>query len=251
MTDRILVEHSDEITTLTINRPDRKNSFDPDLVVEFQEVLRQVDLDERSKVIVVTGAGDCFSAGGDIKAFGSKPDPRVLRRGWHLVHTMLDVEKPMIAMINGPALGLGLTIALLCDCTVMAEDARLGDPHVSVGLTAGDGGAVVLPLLIGPHRAKELLMSGRSISGTEAEAMGAVNRVVPASELRTVTYELAAEFAQQPVYATRATKVVVNRYVRWMADQVLDVALAYEAISRELPEHGDAVRQWRERRAKS
>jgi enoyl-CoA hydratase len=243
-----LIEHADQISTITMNRPKQLNAFHPDMVIEFQDVLRQVDSEESTKVIILTGAGRAFTAGGDIRSFGSKPDPRVNRRGWHLIHRMLEVEKPMVAMINGAAVGLGMTLALLCDCTVMAEDATIGDPHVSMGLAAGDGGAVVLPFLVGPHRAKELLMTGRLISGVEAGAIGLVNHAVPKEALSEVSRALARELAQQPAYAVRATKMVVNRYVRWMANEVLDVALAYEEISKHLPDHAAAVGDWKTRR---
>jgi enoyl-CoA hydratase/carnithine racemase len=245
--DRILVTHDDAISTITLNRPERLNALDPDMVIELMEVVREVDLDPSTRAVVLTGAGRAFTAGGDVQSFGSRPDPRVHRRGWHLVHRMLEVEKPVVAMVNGPAIGMGLTLALLCDSTVMADDATIGDPHVSLGLVAGDGGALVLPLLIGPQRAKELLLTGRRLTGAEAAAIGVVNRSVPAPELHDVAYGLAREYAAQPVYAARATKMAVNRYVRWMANQILDVSLAYEAISRGLPEYPQAVTAWKER----
>ena len=246
----ILVEHVDSISTITFNRPAQLNALDPDTVEEFQSVVRRVDLEPSTRAIVLTGAGRAFTAGGDVRSFGSKHDPRVNRRGWHLVHRMLEIEKPIVAMVNGPAIGLGLTIALLCDSVLMADDATIGDPHVNLGLVAGDGAAVVLPVLIGPHRAKELLLTGKLITGTEAAAMGMINRSVPAGELAAAAYGLAREFAAQPTYAARATKMAVNRYLRWMVEQTLDVSLAYEAISRELPEYPEAVEAWKQRRAR-
>ena len=245
----IRVEHVDAISTITFNRPEHLNALDPDTVEEFQSIVRRVDLEPSTRAIVLTGAGRAFTAGGDVRTFGSKHDPWVNRRGWHLVHRMLEVEKPIVAMVNGPAIGLGLTIALLCDCVIMADDATIGDPHVNLGLVAGDGAAVVLPVLVGPHRAKELLLTGKLITGTDAAAMGMINRSVPAGELAAVAYGLAREFAAQPTYAARATKMAVNRYLRWMVEQTLDVSLAYEAISRELPEYPAAVEAWKQRRA--
>ena len=246
----ILVEHVDTISTITFNRPAQLNALDPDMVEEFQSIVRTVDLEPSTRAIVLTGAGRAFTAGGDVRSFGSRHDPRVNRRGWHLVHRMLEIEKPIVAMVNGPAIGLGLTIALLCDSVVMADDATIGDPHVNLGLVAGDGAAVVLPLLIGPHRAKELLLTGKRITGIEAAAMGMINRSVPADELASAAYGLAREYAVQPTYAARATKMAVNRYLRWMVEQTLDVSLAYEAISRELPEYPEAVEAWKQRRAR-
>ena len=246
----ILVEHVDSVSTITFNRPAQLNALDPDMVEEFQSIVRRVDLEPSTRAIVLTGAGRAFTAGGDVRSFGSKHDPRVNRRGWHLVHRMLEIEKPIVAMVNGPAIGLGLTIALLCDSVVMADDATIGDPHVNLGLVAGDGAAVVLPLLVGPHRAKELLLTGKRITGVEAAALGMINRSVPADQLASAAYDLAREYAAQPTYAARATKMAVNRYLRWMVEQTLDVSLAYEAISRELPEYPEAVEAWKQRRAR-
>jgi enoyl-CoA hydratase len=158
---------------------------------------------------------------------------------------MLEIEKPIIAMVNGPAIGFGLTIALMCDLVVAADDALLGDPHVNLGVVAGDGAITVLPFLIGPHRAKELLMTGRNITGETAAEMGMINCSVPGPKLKDVTLSLAEELAQKPTYAVRATKLVVNRFVRWMVGQTLDVALAYEEISRSLPEYAEAVERWK------
>jgi enoyl-CoA hydratase len=249
--EAIVVGQSRGVATITFNRPDRLNALDPAALLEFMDVLVEVDRDPGTRAMVITGAGRAFTAGGDIKSFGSAPDHRVNRRGWHLVHRMLEIEKPMVAMVNGPAMGLGLTIALLCDAVIAADDAVLGDPHVQLGAVAGDGVAVVLPFVIGPHRAKELLMTGRNVSGQEAAEMGMINRSVAATELSSTTYALAEELAAQPAYAVRATKMVVNRYVRWMADQVLDVALAYEEISRGLPEYREAVEKWKNRESSS
>jgi len=249
--EAIVVGQARGVATVTFNRPDRLNALDPAALLAFMDVLVEVDRDPSTRAMVITGAGRAFSAGGDIKSFGSAPDPRVNRRGWHLVHRMLEIEKPMVAMVNGPAMGLGLTIALLCDAVIAADDAVLGDPHVHLGAVAGDGVAVVLPFVIGPHRAKELLMTGRKVSGKDAAAMGMINRSVAATELSSTTYALAEELAAQPAYAVRATKMVVNRYVRWMTDQVLDVALAYEEISRGLPEYREAVEKWKGREGSS
>jgi enoyl-CoA hydratase len=241
----ILVDHAGGVTTVTLNRPGKLNSMSPDMVVELMATMAQVDAEASTNVVILTGAGRGFCGGADVGSFGSAPDHRVLRRGWRLVHSFLQMEKPVIAKVNGPAAGLGLVIALLADCVIATEDAKLGDPHVKLGLVAGDGLAVILPLVIGPHRAKELLLSSRYVSGREAADMGMINRAVPAAELDAAVATLAGELASQPVYALRATKAAINRYVRWMANEVLDVSLAYEEISRGLPEYPEAVARWR------
>lgn len=244
----ILVEHADGVSTITLNRPDKLNAMDPPMVVGLIDTLAAVDAEPSTRVVVITGAGRGFCAGGDITSFGSAPDHRVHRRGWHLVHAFLTTEKPIVAKVNGAASGLGLVVALLADCVIVAEDAKLGDPHVNLGLVAGDGLAVILPLVVGPHRAKELLMLGTHVSGSEAAAMGMVNRAVSDGRLDAEVHELACHLADQPTYAVRATKAVVNRYLREMANDVLDLSLAYEEISRSLPEYPEAVARWKRRR---
>jgi enoyl-CoA hydratase len=168
--------------------------------------------------------------------------------GWHLVYGLLAVEKPLVAMVNGPAVGLGATIALLCDAVIISEDARIGDRHVNVGLVAGDGGAVIWPLIIGVMKAKELLMTGDLINGAEAARLGLVTRAVPATDLRQETMTYAKKLAALPPYAVRATKQAVNRYVRWMANELLDTSLAWEHLSMAMEDHREAVAAFVEKR---
>jgi enoyl-CoA hydratase len=246
----VLVHREDDISVVTLNRPESLNSFDAAMTPALDAALSEADADPDTRAIIVTGAGRAFSAGGDVGTFGKNPDRRVNRRGWHLAQTMLRIEKPTVAMVNGAAVGLGLTVALLCDLAIAADSAKLGDTHVNLGLVAGDGAAVTLPLLIGPQKAKELLLTGRLVSGTEAAALGMVNRSVPLENLRAEAFAVARLLAGQPTYAVRATKMVINRYVRWMNNEILDVALAYEEISKSKPEHKEAVAQWKARRAR-
>jgi enoyl-CoA hydratase len=241
----ILVEHGDGVSTVTLNRPDRLNSMDAAMMVGLMDDLLRVDEEPSTNVIVLTGAGRGFCGGADIATFGASPDHRVHRRAWHLVESFLRLEKPLIAKVNGPAAGLGLVIALLSDCVIVAEDAKLGDPHVKLGLVAGDGMTVILPLVVGPHRAKELLLTSKYVSGREAADMGMVNQAVPSGELDATVATMAADIAGQPAYALRATKTIVNRYIRAMADEVLELSLAYEEISRGLPEYPEAIARWR------
>jgi len=241
-TELVRLRHEDRVSTVTFNRPTILNALDAAASYALMDRLREADAEPTTGAIVLTGAGRAFSAGGDVRNMGKAQDNPVNHRDWHLAHTMLSIEKPVVAMVNGPAIGLGLTIALLCDCVFAAEDAKLGDTHVNYGLVAGDGCAITLPLLIGPHRAKELLLSGRVFTGAEAERMGIVNRAIPAADLERETYAFAAHLASQPPFATRATKMVVNRYLRTMMHDVLDAALGWERLSMQLPEHREALK---------
>ena len=182
------VEVADKVATVTLNRPQARNAINQKLIRELRTIWDDLADDHAVNVVVLTGAGDFFSVGGDVKAMSERPggdvleereihDPMISRRA---VTRQLELDKPIIAAINGDAIGLAATHALLCDITVMAEDARIGDTHVSrVGLVAGDGGTVIWPLLIGINKAKEYLMRGTLLKGKEAERIGLVNHVVP------------------------------------------------------------------------
>lgn len=252
-TENIQVANEDGITTILLNRPDRLNALDPDTHHQLQELLLQVDQDEATKVVVLTGAGRGFCAGGDTKSMGERHKPagapsHVYSMGRHLINAFNSVEKPIVAMVNGPAAGLGATIALYCDVVFMAEDAVIGDRHVNVGLVAGDGGAVLWPLLVGPLRAKEMLMTGRMLSGTEAAEIGLVNRAVPQDDLHEQTYAFAKELTELPPYALRATKASINRVVHFFTNLVLEPSLAWEKISMMSEDHQEALQARAEKR---
>lgn len=245
---------TDGVAVVTLNRPERLNAVSPEMHHELQQLFVMVDSDEDTKVVVLTGAGRGFCSGGDTKTMAerhtSSTEPlRVYSRGRHLITAMLSVEKPLIAMVNGPAAGLGATIALFCDVVFISETATIGDRHVNVGLVAGDGGAVMWPLLVGPLRAKEYLMTGKMLSGNEAVGAGLVNRCVTAAELEPTTLDFAREVAAQPPYAVRATKASINRYVQSVNSEVLDASLAWERISMKTEDHLEALKARAERRS--
>ena len=244
--DSVLGHRDGDVSVVTFNRPEVLNAIDADCAQQLLARLEAADADPATGAIVLTGAGRAFTAGGDIRNMGrptADAVERVNHRDWDLTHRILALEKPLIAMVNGPAIGLGLTIALLCDCVYAAEDAKLGDTHVNFALVAGDGCAATLPLLVGPHRAKELMMSGRLFSGTEAAALGIVNYAVPADELVARTMAFAHELAAKPAFAVRATKMLLNRPIRAAVHDVLDAGLAWERLSMRMPEHTEG--RWR------
>jgi enoyl-CoA hydratase len=256
-TGPILIHREDKIHVITFNRPDRMNALDlatHDLLVE---TLRRVDRDPRSRVILVTGNGKAFCAGGDLKAAQDRGGaylgnlvgrPWVHSHGREMIHTVLGLEKPTVAMINGPAAGLGANLALLLDASVADEDAVIGDTHVRAGLAAGDGAAVIWPLLVGPNRAKEFLMTSRMITGRDAAQMGLVNAAVPKEELRDRAFGLAQQFAEQAPYAAMATKAIINQYLWMMTNLLLDVGLAWEHMSQQMDDCDEAVAAWVEKR---
>jgi enoyl-CoA hydratase len=255
------VETVDRVATLTLNRPDSLNAITSRMHHELENIWLDLRADRDINAILLTGAGRAFCAGGDVKgmaagklvgggAGGDRFDrgPITAANGRRIVENMLDVEQPIIGAINGDAIGLGATLALLCDITVVSEKARFADTHVKVGVVAGDGGAVIWPLLIGPHRAKEFLMRGNFINGAEAGRIGMVNYAVPLDQVMPRARELAQELADGPTWAIRWSKLSVNKWLKQQANLILDASLAYEMMTFKTDDHKEAVKAFVEKR---
>jgi len=256
------VEVADRVATITINRPEALNAVNNAVHHELEQIWIDVRGDRDVNAIVLTGAGRAFCAGGDVKGMaegtltsstgkkgkGRGRGPIAASNGRRLVDNMLDVEQPIIGAINGDAVGLGATLALLCDITVVSEKARLADTHVKVGIVAGDGGAVIWPLLIGPHRAKEFLMRGNFINGAEAGRIGMVNYAVAPEAVMPKARELAQELADGPTWAIRWSKLAVNKWLKQQSNLIMDASLAYEMMSFNHPHQKEAVKAFIEKR---
>jgi enoyl-CoA hydratase len=228
------IELEDRIALMTLDRRNKKNAIDLGLHEGLERAFRQLSYDNDVGAIILTGAGDTFCAGGDLEGF--YPEDHIFRnsmRSRSLNWSILHCETPIIAAVNGTAIGLGATIALMCDVIYMADTARIGDTHVKVGLTAGDGGQVIWPLLVGPHRAKEYLMAGELIPASEADRIGLVNHVVPADELLEHARAYAAKLANGAQSAIRWTKMAVNKMVEQQQVLSLDFGLATEFMCSE------------------
>jgi enoyl-CoA hydratase len=251
------VEKADRVATVTLNRPDKLNAVNPGLHHELMTIWNDLAEDREVTAIILTGAGRAFCAGGDVKgmasgtlasASGGKAERITAAEGWRIVQNMLDVEQPIIGAINGDAVGLGATIALLCDIIVASEKARFADTHVKVGVVAGDGGALIWPLLIGPARAKEFLMRGHFVNGADAFKMGMVNYAVAPEQVMAKARELAQELADGPTYAIRWSKLAVNKWLKQQANLILDASLAYEMVTFTTEDHREAARAFVEKR---
>ncbi len=253
----IKVERDSSIATLTLNEPDNRNAIHAQMHAELEQVWLDLAQDEQVNVIVLTGAGRFFSAGGDIKRmaarFGTEEGwryslevPAATRR---MFQNILEVPQPIIVAINGDAVGLGATLALFCDVSVISNTAKFGDTHVKVGLVAGDGGAVVWPLLVGPSRAKEFLMRGRLVNGEEAFALGLVNHCAPVDEVQSKARALADELAGLPPLAVRWSKLAVNKWLKHQLNLILDASVAYEMLSMNSKDHHEAAMAFIEKRA--
>lgn len=244
----------DRVLEITMNRPDKLNAVDEMMHAELARVFVDVSADVDCDVVVLTGAGRAFSSGGDIEWMQKMIDTpssfeKTAREGKQIIFTLLDCEKPVIAKLNGHATGLGATIALFCDVIFAADNAKIGDPHVSVGFVAGDGGAVIWPQLIGYARAKEYLMTGDLMTAAEAERIGLINHAVAAAELNDRVAQFADRLAAGATKAIRWSKVSANIGLKQLAHSIMDASLAYEALSNITADHQEAVNAFRERRA--
>ena len=240
------------ILTITIdNGP--MNAVDDDLHHELSRVFVDAQDDGDSDLVILTGAGRAFCAGGDMDWFQAMIDDSSRFRGImpdakRIISTLLELEKPVICRLNGAAAGLGASIALLSDVIIARDDALIGDPHVKVGLVAGDGGAVIWPQLVGYARAKEYLLTGDMLRADQAAAMGLINYAVPAEELDAKVAEMAERILANPRWAVRWTKTAVNLPLREIANRVSDAALAYEIVSNATADRQEAVNAFVERR---
>lgn len=248
----VVVEIKDGVAVATLNRPDQMNSFTHGMHVEFEDLMIEISEDKSIRAVVLTGAGKAFCAGGDLSEMQKREtrnSARVMDGSRRLPHAMLAVKQPIICAVNGHAVGIGATIALFSDVVIMAETAKIGDPHVKVGLVAGDGGAVIWPLLININRAKELLLTGDLVSGPEAYRIGLANRVLPAMEVLPAAMALADKLARGPALAIQWTKLAINRALRQATESVLDASLALEEITIASQDHAEGIAAFLEKRA--
>ncbi len=219
-----------DVLVATIDRPPR-NAVDNELHDALAALFRELRTEPGARSVLLTGAGNAFSAGGDFAWFPS-----------------LDIDIPIVCAINGPAIGLGASIALLCDVIVMADTATIADPHVRVGIVAGDGGAAIWPLVVGPARAKQYLLTGDAIGAVEAERIGLVNEVAPAAELTERAMAWARRLAAGAPLALRYTKQAVNAQVKRALLESFDLSTALELVTFASEDHREALAALREKR---
>ena len=251
--ETIEIERQERVLRLTMNRPEALNAFNAQMHEEMSRLFTEIDMDPDTDVVLLTGAGRAFSAGGDMGWLQEMiDDPSVWDRtsteGKRIVLSILEARQPVIARINGAAVGLGATVALACDVTFAAEGALIGDPHVSVGLVAGDGGSALWPALVGYARAREFLYTGELIEATRAAEIGLINRAVPADDLDEVVDAFVARLANGPTVAIQGTKASINQPLRDLAVTNLGLSLALEGISNVSADHQEGINAFKERR---
>jgi len=210
--ETLLIEKEGPISIVTLNRPERLNAINNQLVVDLEDLLAKIEADEETRCIILTGAGRGFCAGADIKETmaGSNSKPLPIRRRYTFFNKLEDVEKPVIAAINGVCIGGGLELALCCDLRIISDEARIGLGEVKLGVIPAGGATARLPRLIGPGRAKEFLYFGNQCDGKEAYRIGLVNRTVPSGELMAEAKKWAEELAERPPLSLKMLKFCVN-----------------------------------------
>jgi enoyl-CoA hydratase len=249
--ETIQIEKKDGLAILTLNRPERLNAVNGAMHSELTTIFLDVQSDPDVRAAVLTGAGRAFCAGGDFSG-GSNMAPKtgmsMMQEARRIVDNLLDCEKPIVCALNGAAAGLGATVALCCDVVIAARNARIGDPHVKMGITAGDGGAVIWPLLVGVNRAKYMLMTGDLITADEAFQMGLVNKVVDEGQALDEALALAHRLAKGAPYAVQSSKASVNKLIKAVSNLVLPLSLALEEVSMTKDDHREAVKAFQEKR---
>jgi enoyl-CoA hydratase len=251
----IELERRGRTLTVAFNRPEMLNAFNARMHLDVIEALNFANTDAESDVIVLTGRGRAFSAGGDLSRMeeciaNPKEFDREAADAKRIVFALLDFEKPVIGRVNGHAVGLGATLALFCDVVFAAESAKLGDPHVKVGLVAGDGGSIIWPQLVGFHRAKEYLMTGMLIPASKAADIGLINHAVPDAELDAHVNAFCDQLVAGATEAIRWTKVTVNLELKRIAHALMDPGIAYESVSVRTSAHRNAVKAMKEQLGK-
>ena len=245
MPPEIRVEGS-TVRIITLDRPASRNALDGQLLKSVLSAVRHLSANSEVRALVLTGAGSAFSAGGDLRLIRQMQEDEALRRAVlddsrSLFRVMLDLDIPVVAAVNGPAVGAGCTLALMCDVVLIAEDTYLADPHVGVGLVPGDGGAVLWPLLAGLPAARAYLLTGDRIPAGEAYRIGLVHRTVPRERVVSDAIQFAERLASLPVYAVKATKRALNLHVAAAAAAVFEYAHAAEERSFDTVEHRAAT----------
>jgi enoyl-CoA hydratase/carnithine racemase len=256
MTDQILFETKDHIATITLNRPEALNAFTEEMIGAWVEALQECRDNDDIHVVVLTGAGRAFCAGGDVKAMKTSPernDPYLSKsRLWDNVQrvpkTLAELDKPIIAAVNGAATGAGMDMASMCDIRVCGESAKFAESYVRMGLVPGAGGCWFLPRLVGMPKALELLFTADFVEAKEALEIGLVNHVYPDDQLMEETYKLATKIARRAPISVRLIKRATYQGQKVDLVTHLDQISSHMTIARSSEDHMEAVDAFLEKR---
>ncbi|MVU80798.1 enoyl-CoA hydratase/isomerase family protein [Nocardia sp. ET3-3] len=249
-----LTTWADGVAEIVLSRPELLNRFDRELHHDLTETLRALRADESVRAIVLASTGSAFSAGGDFALMRAANEDAAVRRtiiddAGALLDAFLAVPQPIIAAVQGPAIGLGATVVLACDAVVAVRSATLADTHVAIGLVAGDGGCLVWPASAGMLRARRHLLTGDPLTAETAFQLGLVTDLVDeADQVRAEALKLALRIAQLAPLAVQGTKRVLNQLSRQRAGEVVDLALSYEEMTLGSADLREGVEAFTERR---
>jgi len=250
--DLILLTKEEQVGTITLNRPEAMNFLDPVMGQQLREVLRDLEKDDNIRVIVITGAGRAFCAGGDIKSMQHKRPPHEwverLESVAAVTKDMLNLPKPIIASVNGPAVGAGCNLALASDLIIASDKATFGEVFTRIGLIPDCGGIFLLPRRVGLTKAKELIFTGKIISAQEALQMGLANKMVSAEELKEETRRWAQDLAGGATLAIAMAKRLLNLSFQTDLDAILQAELSHQTFLRYTEDHQEGVRAFLEKR---
>ena len=257
MTDQLLFTVADGIARITLNRPERMNAFTFEMIDAWTAALQQCRTDEAIRVVLLTGAGSAFCSGGDIVEMGDRlqhtPEQRkneLFNRIERIPLALEDLDKPVIAVVNGVATGAGMDMALMCDIRYAAQSARFAETYVKVGLVPGAGGAHFLPRLVGVSKALELFLTGEFLDADEALRIGIVNKVFPDATLTDEVDQIARRMVKAPTLTLRMTKRAIYQGMRNDLRTNLDLISSHYAIITASQEHKDLVNKFIAERGK-
>ena len=260
MSDPVLYARDhDGIATITLNRPETRNAIsDLDMIDGLLDRLAEADRDIDVRVVILTGAGPAFSSGGNLKTMsgpgGLQDDlPAQTRRNYRygiqrIPLAMEAMEVPVIAAVNGPAIGAGCDLSLMCDLRICSETARFAESFVKVGIIPGDGGAWLLPRVVGFSKACEMALTGDAIDANEALSCGLVSKVVPADTLMDAAKALANRIAVNPPHVVRMTKRLLRQSDQVGLATLLELSAAYQALGHATADHKEAISSMLEKR---
>lgn len=259
MSSPLLVQRNGAIAVLTINRPDTRNDVtDAAFIDALETTCRKIGADREIAVVILTGAGSAFSSGGNIKAMAARSgmfagDPADVREGYRqfvqrIPRNFYELDVPTIAAVNGPAIGAGCDLTLMCDIRIASEQAVFAESFVRVGLIPGDGGAWLLPRVLGLSRACEMIFTGDPVDARTALAWGLVSSVVAPDELMPAAMRMAERIAQNPPRVLRMAKRLVREGLTTRLEALLELSASYQALAHHTLEHEDRLKAILERK---
>lgn len=258
MNNSLNVQKQGGIVTATLNRPEQRNAFDDEMILGLESLVAEINEDRSLKVLIITGAGSAFCAGGDVKQMqnktgmfgGSTNDIRQQYRFGiqRIPRAMYDLEVPAIAAVNGPAYGAGCDLTTMCDIRIASPKAVFAESFVKLGLIPGDGGAWLLPRTVGMSRAAEMTFTGDPVDAETAQSWGLVSKVVAADELLREANNLAARIASNPAEAIRASKRLLVEGQKQSLQSILELSASLQASLHHSEDHAEAVAAMLEKR---